>query len=224
VKYSKVLFFRNFLTRPGVHFAGKYDLALTARRTHTDLMKRDVKIMLRAVRLLSFSALLLMSAFAVTAYMSSKEEFMLAAFYEAIFGPPDLGPIDFESFNRSQNPNTAMACPPDFCRRAPADFDPGVFPVSDDALRDAFTRMALSEPQVIPVYRHAQAGLPIQDRYVQRTKLMQFPDTIDVRFIALTDSSSTLAIYSRSQIGRSDFGVNLKRIKDWTSRAKLELK
>jgi uncharacterized protein (DUF1499 family) len=180
--------------------------------------------MLRAIRMISVSALLLVSTFAVIAYLSSKEEFMLAAIYEVIFGPPDLGPIDFESFRRSEKPNTALACPPGFCGAAKADFDPGIYPVSDDALRDAFAQMVLAEPRVIPVYRQSQAGLPLQDRYVQRSKLMQFPDTIDVRFIALSNTSSTLAIYSRSQLGRSDFGVNLKRIREWTSREKLGVK
>ena len=59
----------------------------------------------------------------------------------------------------------------------------------------------------------------MQDRYLQRSRLMSFPDTIDVRFIAIDNDRSTLAIYSRSQIGRSDFGVNLERIRLWTNSA-----
>ena len=64
-----------------------------------------------------------------------------------------------------------------------------------------------------------QPGLPTQDRYVQRSATMSFPDTINVRFIALSDSTSTLAIYSRSQLGHSDIGVNLARIRLWTENA-----
>jgi uncharacterized protein (DUF1499 family) len=179
--------------------------------------------MMRATRLIGFSGLLLVSVLAFTTYLSSREEFMLAALYEVIFGSPDLGPVDFENLKRSENPNTALACPKDFCSGVKIDFDPGIYPVSDEKLRAVFTRMVLNEPRVIPVSRHDQPGLPLQDRYIQRSKLMQFPDTIDVRFIALSNDTSTFAIYSRSQLGRSDFGVNLKRIQDWTSREKLGL-
>jgi uncharacterized protein (DUF1499 family) len=178
--------------------------------------------MLRIIRRSAIAALLLCFAVLATALVMSKEEFLLAAFYEMVFGPPDLGAIDFETLVRSGKPNTALACPVDFCRNARADFDPGVYAVSDEVLRDAFTRHALAQPGVIPVYRHAQPGLPTQDRYVQRTALMQFPDTIDVRFVALSSNTSTLAVYSRSQIGHSDLGVNLKRIKAWTAKAVLE--
>jgi uncharacterized protein (DUF1499 family) len=177
--------------------------------------------MLRTVRILAFAGLLaITAAFGLTLAMS-QEEHLLAAVYEMIFGPPDLGPVDFETLVRSAKPNTALACPQGFCQNATADFDPGVYSVSDEALREAFTRHALAQPGVIPVYRHSRPGLPTQDRYVQRSALMQFPDTVDVRFIALSDTTSTLAIYSRSQIGQSDLGVNLKRIRLWTNRTAL---
>jgi uncharacterized protein (DUF1499 family) len=170
-------------------------------------------IMLRAIRLTAIAAVLASFAIAATALLASKEEFLLAALYETVFGSPDLGPVDFETFQRGTRPNTALACPPAFCRNATPDFDPGVYSGTDEELRQRFTQFVLSQPRVIPVYRHAQPGLPTQDRYVQRSALMQYPDTIDIRFIALSDTTSTLAIYSRSQIGHSDFGVNLARIK-----------
>ncbi len=55
----------------------------------------------------------------------------------------------------------------------------------------------------------------MQYDYVQRSSLMRFPDSITVRFISLNNDSSTLAIYSRSQYGYSDFGVNEARIRAW---------
>jgi uncharacterized protein (DUF1499 family) len=175
--------------------------------------------MLRFIRLMALGALFALAALAATALATTKEESVLAAIYETVFGPPDLGPIDFETFTRGSRPNTALACPAGFCRNAKADFDPGIFPGSDEELRRRFTQFVLAQPRVIPVYRHAAPGLPTQDRYVQRSAMMSFPDTIDVRFIALSDTTSTLAIYSRSQIGQSDFGVNLARIRLWTDNA-----
>jgi uncharacterized protein (DUF1499 family) len=176
-------------------------------------------IMLRAVRLTAIAAVLASLAIVAVALVTSKEEFLLAALYETVFGSPDLGPVDFETFQRGTRPNTALACPVGFCRNATADFDPGVYPGSDEELRQRFTEFVLAQPRVVPVYRHAQPGLPTQDRYVQRSALMQYPDTIDVRFIALSETTSTLAVYSRSQIGHSDLGVNLARIKLWTNSA-----
>ena len=178
--------------------------------------------MLRALRFFAYASLLAVTVIMGTAVYVSKEESLLAAFYEMAFGSPDLGPFDFETAVRSTRPNTALACPKDFCKNAKVDFDPGVFEVSEEKLRDLFTTYVLSQPDVSPVYRHAQPGLPTQDRYIQRTRLMQFPDTINVRFIPLTENSSTLAIHSRSQIGQSDLGVNLKRIKAWTDKAALQ--
>ncbi len=175
--------------------------------------------MLRAIRLLSFALLAAAAALLAHAALTSREESMLAALYETVFGSPDLGPVEFETLRRAATPNTALACPPGFCANAAADVDPGVFQGPEEELRRRFTQFALAQPRVIPVFRHASPGLPTQDRYVQRSALMSFPDTIDVRFIPLTETTSTLAVYSRSQIGRSDLGVNLARIRLWTAGA-----
>ncbi len=51
--------------------------------------------------------------------------------------------------------------------------------------------------------------------YVQRSARFRFPDIITVRFISVSSSQSTLAIYSRSIYGKSDFGVNRERIDAW---------
>jgi uncharacterized protein (DUF1499 family) len=69
------------------------------------------------------------------------------------------------------------------------------------------------EPNTALVHSDAE-----QDRYLVRTRLMRFPDTIVVKVIELDQDHSTLALYSRSQIGRSDFGVNRKRLKRWIER------
>ena len=44
---------------------------------------------------------------------------------------------------------------------------------------------------------------------------MKFPDTVRIEFIPVDAERSTLAIYSQSQIGHSDMGVNLERVKRW---------
>ena len=52
-------------------------------------------------------------------------------------------------------------------------------------------------------------------RFVQRSQLMRFPDTINVKVVPTADGGSAVLIYSRSQLGKGDMGVNLDRVKRW---------
>jgi len=54
-----------------------------------------------------------------------------------------------------------------------------------------------------------------QRMYVQLSAFWHFPDFIDVKFISLGSNRSSIAVYSRSRFGYSDFGVNKKRVKTW---------
>jgi uncharacterized protein (DUF1499 family) len=56
-----------------------------------------------------------------------------------------------------------------------------------------------------------------QDRFLVHTRLMRFPDTVAAQVIEQGPGQSTLALYSRSQIGRSDLGVNKRRLARWLS-------
>jgi uncharacterized protein (DUF1499 family) len=171
--------------------------------------------MLRTIRHISYALLAVLALSIITFIATTKEESVLAAAYELVFGSPDLGAVDFETLKRGPKPNTALACPVGFCKNAQPDFVPPIYAMSEEKLRALITKRALAEPGVIPVYRHESPGLPTQDRYVQRTPLMRFPDTINIRFIVLTENTTTLAVFSRSQIGHSDMGVNLARIRRW---------
>jgi Protein of unknown function (DUF1499) len=179
--------------------------------------------MLRFIRRIALAGIMLAGAVITFHALTTREESLLARLYELTIGPPDLGPADFARIIRRTSGNDALACPVEHCGSARADFVPPVFAVGEERLRDAFTRSALGDADVIPVFRDDRAGVLAQDRYVQRTRLMRYPDTIDVRFIPLTETTSTLAIYSRSQLGLSDFGVNLARITRWSDPARLNL-
>ena len=132
----------------------------------------------------------------------------------ALFGPPDLGPVNFETLKRRTTPNDSLACPQNICI-AKSDVTPPVFAVSAPELAKAFARVVASEPSVEQV---ASDDGGFTRRYVQRTKIMRFPDTIVVRFIDLGEGRSTLALYSRSQLGEADFGVNRARIERWLEK------
>jgi len=61
---------------------------------------------------------------------------------------------------------------------------------------------------------------PLNLRFIQRTRRLRFPDTIRVRFFALSENQSTVALHSQSQIGNNDFGVNKQRLIRWLGRLK----
>ncbi len=87
-----------------------------------------------------------------------------------------------------------------------------VFDVSVDQLRERWREVVAVQPRVELL---AEGGE--QFDYVQRSARFRFPDIITVRFISVSPSQSTLAVYSRSVYGKSDFGVNRKRIEAWLS-------
>ncbi len=89
---------------------------------------------------------------------------------------------------------------------------------------DAFGEVIAGSPVHQPC--GGQAGLR---RGTRRTTVRRRPsgqrssgwlgsDTIVVQFLDRPDSQSTLAIYSRSQLGESDLGANKARIERWLSR------
>lgn len=135
-----------------------------------------------------------------------------------VFGPPDLGPVVFEQLQRRATPNDALACPSGVCATT-SDITPPLYAMSAKELRAAFARVIASEPRVVLA---AADDIVLSERYIQRSRLMRYPDTIVVRFFPLADGRSTIAIYSRSQLGRSDFGVNRARIERWLDKLSKE--
>lgn len=132
--------------------------------------------------------------------------------WEVLFGPPDLGPVEFATLQNTSRPNQVLLCPVDICQAATPDMMPPVYAVPVDKLRDAFHQIISQEAHTEQV---AVDGDRQTERYVIRTNLMRFPDTVRVKFIALDNDTSTLAIYSQAQIGYSDRGVNKTRVQRW---------
>jgi uncharacterized protein (DUF1499 family) len=52
-------------------------------------------------------------------------------------------------------------------------------------------------------------------RFVQRSRILGFPDTIDVKVVPGAEGGAAVLLYSRSKLGRSDMGVNRERIARW---------
>lgn len=129
-------------------------------------------------------------------------------------GPADLGPVVFETLERRATPNDALACPPGICK-ATNDLAPSEYAVTAAELRRALAKAIAAEPRLTAV---ATGDAAMTDRYIQRSALMRYPDTIVVQFFDRPGGRSTLALYSRSQLGHGDMGVNRARLERWLAK------
>lgn len=138
---------------------------------------------------------------------------------KSIFKVGDLPSIDFATLERSTKPNQFVVCPPDLCK-AKVDLESPTFDVSVEKLQTAWHDVAMAEPRVELLSR--DDGKQRYD-YLQRSRLLRYPDIITIQLIATADGGSTFAIYSRSLYGRSDFGVNKARVTDWIAKLQTKL-
>jgi len=122
----------------------------------------------------------------------------------------DLGPVDFAALRRRPSGNDALICPPGFCGSATSDAQAPVFRLSPDALDARLAAMARADANV----EELPDSAPMRRRFVQRSRLLGYPDVIDARVLPAADGA-TLALYSRSLVGRKDFGVNRARLARW---------
>jgi uncharacterized protein (DUF1499 family) len=130
--------------------------------------------------------------------------------WRLIFGNPDLGAVDFRTLLRRTQPNDALICPRDHCPHAAPDREPPAWPVAPEQLRAIVSAVARAEPGTSPLEDRGD-----QLRYLVRSRLFRFPDTVNVEIIGRPGGEATLALYSRSQIGRSDLGANRRRLERW---------
>ena len=127
------------------------------------------------------------------------------------FGTADLGAVDFSTLQRRDTPNDALACTPEFCA-ATADIAAPVFLRPPGEVFRAVEAALAGEPRLDRVAAEEGQGML---RYVQRSRILGFPDTIDVKVVPVAEGGSAVLLYSRSKLGRSDMGVNRARIVRW---------
>lgn len=132
-------------------------------------------------------------------------------------GTGDL--LDFATLAPRSSPNEFLAAPPD---AAPA-FDDAAkraaaptFPVAADELRSAFERALRSRmlPGLGDVYARPTKSAGRRFVYVERTPLFRFPDVLNVEFVPLSETTSTVVLHSGSVFGQSDLGKNEARVRE----------
>jgi len=132
----------------------------------------------------------------------------------------DTGFIDFATLVRATSPNTALACPAELCQ-APADLITETIALPADQLAAQVVETLAKEPRTELVARDA-TGLKFV--FVQRSRLFRFPDTVNIAVMPLDATHAGLAIYSRSNYGHGDFGVNIARVTDWLAKLGVAVK
>ena len=127
----------------------------------------------------------------------------------------DVGPVDWARLERRTSPNDSFFGEESVAPLARADGAAPLFDETPLALMQKLRAVALAEPRTQELYEGGAAGTHL--RFVQRSWLLGYPDIIDAMAYPRGEGSS-LALYSRSLVGRSDLGVNRARIERWLNR------
>lgn len=129
---------------------------------------------------------------------------------EALFPVGDSAPVDLSSLERNRKPNQFLVCPIGFCPTTP-DMQSPEFDLPAEALARKWRDVVAGQPRVETLGMAA----PLRFEHVQRSARFRFPDRVTVWVIPLSESRSTLAIFSRSIYGLNDLGVNRARVESW---------
>lgn len=118
--------------------------------------------------------------------------------------------VDFKTLRLGPKPNQYLVLPEGTGAERPHRASP-VFDFSAEELKRRWQAMLARKPPVA-LLKDEPYG---QATYLVRTRLMRYPDLVTVRFYALPEGKSALAVYSRSIYGHSDLGANEARVTDW---------
>jgi uncharacterized protein (DUF1499 family) len=140
---------------------------------------------------------------------------------------PAPSPIDVARIVRPSSPNTALAAPdgfappPDPARSTPPiDIITPHYQIPAEGLFALIRDVAGNQP------RTWQAALypgQLQAHYIVRSAIFNFPDLVVVQVDRDGPDSSLLIMYSSSVYGRSDFGMNRRRVETWLAALQTKL-
>ena len=125
-----------------------------------------------------------------------------------------LAPMDAESWHvdpatapRPASPNAHVLRDGDG-----ADGPPAFLTAPPGSVARALQAAVDAEPRVTRL-----AGAPSDGHvtYVQRSRLMGFPDAVSIRLDAAEGGGTRVTVFSRSRFGYSDAGVNAARVARW---------
>ena len=123
-------------------------------------------------------------------------------------------PIDPAAWHADPAEAVRSGKPNDYLVAEGGDRAPPRFSARPAAVASAFDAVAMAEPGVTRL-----AGDPAEAHvsYVQRSRIVGFPDIVSARAVADGDGARLL-VWSRSRYGHSDMGVNRARVEAWLAR------
>ncbi|WP_246522768.1 DUF1499 domain-containing protein [Neoroseomonas eburnea] len=133
-------------------------------------------------------------------------------------GVPAPSPLDFATLALPATPNTCLLTPSTAPGAGHLHRDP--FPVPVDDAFAAIRAVAAAQPRTFPLADYPERR---QAQWVVRSRLMNYPDIV-VAEVAPAGDGTGLWLYSRSLIGRSDFGVNRARVLAWLTEFEARLR
>jgi uncharacterized protein (DUF1499 family) len=125
--------------------------------------------------------------------------------YQAV---PAAGAL--ETLERPTTSNTSLAAPASFSPKP--DIVTQAYAVSGPTLYAAMTQVAEDMPRT---YKLVAYEGRYESAYVVRSRVFNFPDTIQFKVLPVDAGHSALVVYSASRYGEGDFGVNRARVEAW---------
>ncbi|BDA85782.1 hypothetical protein Sa4125_33240 [Aureimonas sp. SA4125] len=128
-------------------------------------------------------------------------------------GSADQDGVDNLGTERRRTPTDSLACSPATCS-ARVDIALPDYREPPAVLMQRLDRIVLADRRNL--LRVDDRSRPDYRRYVARTPVLRFPDTIE-SLAAPRGSGSALVIYGRSLVGENDWGVNHARLALWAA-------
>jgi len=123
--------------------------------------------------------------------------------------------VDFRRLKRRSSPNSYLCYPSGFDCALTADYSSPIFSVGATQLEDCWRQLLKKERSIKVIHDDVSSRSMV---CVQRSRIFNFPDIIDVQFVIMTEEKSSVAVYSRSKYGYYDLGVNRRRVLSWLKR------
>ena len=128
---------------------------------------------------------------------------------EGLFGQGELQPVDFETLELTGERDEYLVCSLELCRKAQPHMVAKNYIVPLAELRKTLLRSIDRSPTY---FRRSFDLAKQQFEFTERVPKTPYPDVVTIRFLNLGDNRSSVAIYSRSVVGRSDPGRNQDRV------------
>jgi uncharacterized protein (DUF1499 family) len=120
--------------------------------------------------------------------------------------------LDFAQLQRRGSPNDWLVAPAEEPAHLRADAQSPRFPLPAEELARQWADLVASRSRT-RIIGISPDGMAVEAE--QRTSLLRFVDRVSFRAVPLDAGTSSAYVYSRSQVGYWDLGVNQRRVTRW---------